>query len=59
MIDATQAVFLQHDSLRTPMDYGLVALRPGAAADSLRARLGGNLIPWEAVLELPRVRPVR
>jgi hypothetical protein len=41
------------------MDYGLVALRPGAAADSLRVRLGGRVLSWEAVLELTRVRPAR
>jgi len=59
ILDATTAVFLQHDSIRTPMDYGLVALRPGAAADSLRVRLGGRLLSWEEVLELTRIRPSR
>ena len=59
MFDATTMEFLQHDSIRTPMDYGLVALRPGATADSLRARRGGRLLSWEAVLALTRVRPAR
>jgi len=59
MLDATTAVFLQHDSIRTPMDYGLVALRPGATADSLRARLGGHLLSWQEVLETAQVRGAR
>jgi copper chaperone NosL len=48
-LDARQAVFLQIDSLATPMSSGLVALRPGPGADSLRLRWGGTLLPWVAV----------
>lgn len=50
LLDARRAVYLQSDSLRTPMASGLAALRPGPAADSLRARLGGELLSWD---ELP------
>ena len=50
LLDARQAVFLAVDTLPTPMSSHLVALRPGAVADSLRARLGGRLFQWN---ELP------
>lgn len=50
LLDARGAVYLRSDSLRTPMGGGLAALRPGPAADSLRARLGGELSSWD---ELP------
>jgi copper chaperone NosL len=44
LLDARQAVYLRADTLRTPMSSHLAALRPGPAADSLRARLGGELL---------------
>ena len=53
------AVFLESDSLRTPMDYGLVALEPGPRADSLRAALGGTLRSWDEVLAGLRAKPGR
>lgn len=46
---AEQAVFLRTDSLRTPMASGLIALPTAAAADSLRATLGGTLHDWSEV----------
>jgi copper chaperone NosL len=57
MLEVTDAVFLRTDSLRTPMDYGLAALRPGPTADSVRLRLGGKLISWDAVMLRVRIRP--
>ncbi len=59
MLDAALAVFLVSDSLHTPMDYGLVALRPGRAADSVRTALGGKLLSWEQVVRLVAERPGR
>ncbi|HJR36730.1 MAG TPA: nitrous oxide reductase accessory protein NosL [Gemmatimonadales bacterium] len=59
LLDLKAAVFLQDDSIRTPMDYGLVALRRGAAADSLAAATGGRLLSWNDVLERVRIRPAR
>ena len=50
LLDARQAVYLEVDTLPTPMSSHLVALRAGPRADSLRARLGGTLLAWE---ELP------
>ena len=55
LLDAKAAVFLQHDSIRTPMDYGLVALRRGAGSDRLAASTGGRLLSWDQVLD--RVKP--
>ena len=59
LLDAGGAVFLQHDSIRTPMDYGIVALRRGPATDSLADATGGRLLSWNEVLERVRVRPAR
>jgi hypothetical protein len=39
------------------MDYGIVALRRGAAADSLAAATGGRLLTWDQVLERVGVLP--
>jgi copper chaperone NosL len=52
LFDATSAVFLRSDSLRTPMDYHVVAFRTGRTADSLRGVLGGELLSWEQVVRL-------
>lgn len=57
LLDATTAVFLHTDSLRTPMASGLAALRPGTEADSVRAVLGGRLLSWEEVLVEARAAP--
>ena len=59
LLDARAAGFLQHDSIRTPMDYGIVALRRGPRADSLTAATGGRLLSWDEVLERVRIRPAR
>lgn len=50
LLDATGAVYLRSEPLHTPMASGLAALRPGAEADSVHARLGGVLLTWEQVL---------
>lgn len=57
LLPAAEVVFLRSDSLRTPMDYRVVALRPGPAADSLRQRLAGTLVAWEEVLRQAQSRP--
>lgn len=44
------AIFLRSGSLRTPMNHGLAALRPGPGADSLRTVLGGTLVAWGDVV---------
>jgi hypothetical protein len=54
-----QAVFLRSDSLKTPMDYHLVAFRQGRTADSVRAALGGELRSWDQVVRLVTERPGR
>jgi copper chaperone NosL len=53
------AVFLQHDTIRTPMDYGIVALRRGPATDSLAVATGGRLLSWDQVLQRVNPGPMR
>lgn len=50
---ADTAVYLQSDTLRTPMASGLAALAPGRQADSVRSMLGGRLLTWSEVLATP------
>lgn len=50
MLTVEDAVFLRSPALRTPMNHGVAALRPGPAADSLRTALGGTLVAWNDVL---------
>jgi copper chaperone NosL len=52
-LPADSAVYLQSDTLRTPMASGLAALRPGSEADSIRSFLGGRLLTWPDVLRAP------
>ena len=49
LLDARQAVYLQTDSLATPMGSHLAALRASPAAERLRARLGATLLAWEEI----------
>lgn len=53
LLEGTHAVFLQAESVATPMGSHLLALRPGPSADSLRAALGGRLLTWAQVYTLP------
>lgn len=55
-LSADSAVYLRTDSLRTPMASGLIALRPGQEADSVRAALGGTILSWREVLANPHPR---
>jgi copper chaperone NosL len=50
---ADSAIYLQSDTLRTPMASGLAALDPGRQADSVRSSLGGRLLNWSEVLATP------
>jgi len=50
---ADSAVYLQSDTLRTPMASGLAALAPGRQADSIRSLFGGRLLSWSDVLAVP------
>lgn len=50
LIAVAQAIFLRSDSLRTPMDYLIVALRPGTEAERLHQQLGGALLRWDDVM---------
>jgi copper chaperone NosL len=55
---ADSASYLQTDSLRTPMASGIAALRPGAEADSVKVRLGGELVTWAVVQARPHTHPM-
>lgn len=57
LMDVRAAVFLRSDAIRSPMDYHLAALRPGAEADSVRAALGGELLSWDDAARSVRSRP--
>ena len=50
VLDARSAVFLRSDTIQSPMDYHLAALRPGPSADSVQHRLGGQLLSWDDVV---------
>jgi copper chaperone NosL len=50
---ADSAVYLHTGSLRTPMASGLLALRTGREADSVRTAMGGALLSWHEVLSVP------
>jgi copper chaperone NosL len=52
LLDVSTVTFLRSDRFQTPMDYRVVALRPGAGADSVRAAVGGDRLDWEGVLRL-------
>jgi len=52
-LPAERALYLQSDTLRTPMASGLAALRAGPEADSVLAALGGRLLSWPEVLAMP------
>ena len=56
LLEGPGAVFLQVDSIATPMGSHLLALRPGPGADSLRAVLGARLLTWSEVTALPTER---
>ena len=45
-------VFIRSDSIRTPMGYGIIAVRPGPAADSLARHIGSPMIRWADVVAL-------
>jgi len=50
LLDARRVVFLRTDRIRTPMDSRVIAVRPGARADSLRVALNGVEQTWDEVL---------
>lgn len=50
-------VFIRSDSIRTPMGYGVIAVRPGPAADSLARRIGSQTISWADVVALVQAAP--
>jgi len=52
-IEVEEAVFLRSDALRSPMSSGIAAFASEAEADSVRARLGGEMLDWGDVMRLP------
>jgi copper chaperone NosL len=50
LLAVADAVFLHSDSVKTPMQYGLAALRPGGAADSLAEAWNATRLDWREVL---------
>ena len=58
LLPLTSLVLLHQDSIATPMDHGVVAVRPGRA-DSLRAQVNGRILTWDDVLALVAPSPPR
>ncbi len=54
LLAVERMVFLRTDSVRTPMGYGIVAVRPGARADSLATALDATRLAWSDVTEWAR-----
>ncbi len=54
LVAVERMVFLRTDALRTPMNYGMIAVRPGPAADSLAQALGGVRLSWQDVMAWAR-----
>lgn len=52
-LPADSAVYIRTAGLHTPMGSGLAAVAPGAEADSLSSLTGGEVLGWQAVLQLP------
>ncbi|MGB7213079.1 MAG: nitrous oxide reductase accessory protein NosL [Gemmatimonadales bacterium] len=52
MLDATTATYLRTDRVSTPMGGGIIALRSGLEADSVRTALGGEVLHWPQLLAL-------
>jgi hypothetical protein len=50
LVAVARMVFLRTDSIRTPMGYGIVALRPGTRTDSLARALGAARMSWLEVI---------
>ncbi len=56
LIDARSACYLRSDQLLSPMSAGLAAFRSKQEADSVRRILGGDILNWDEVIDLIRVR---
>ncbi len=54
LVPVDRMVFIRTDSIRTPMHYGIVAVRPGPAADSLVHALAGIRLGWREVVAWAR-----
>lgn len=50
LIEATAAVYIISDAVRSPMAYGIAAFSSQAAADGALADLGGTIANWAGVL---------
>ena len=50
-IDATSAVYVVSDAIRSPMAYGIAAFATRAAADGALTELGGTVADWRGVLK--------
>ena len=57
LVAVERLVFVRTGTVRTPMGYGIVAVRPGAAADSLARRFGTRPMSWNDVMAWARTEP--
>lgn len=59
IVAVERMIFIRTDSVRTPMHYGIVAVRPGPAADSLTMALAGTKLAWKEVVAWARATAPR
>lgn len=52
-LDARTAAYLRTDRITTPMGGGIIAVRPGAEADSVRRVLGASPVTWQDLVAQP------
>ena len=56
LADANTAWYLRSDKILSPMEVGLAAFASKQTADSVRVKLGGEVLTWKEVLNVIRVR---
>lgn len=55
-LDARTASYLETARVQTPMGGGIIALRAGHEADSVRSALGGSVLSWDQLPHHPGAR---
>jgi copper chaperone NosL len=56
LVDANKAWYVHSDKLMSPMEANIAAFASKQEADSVRSKLGGELMDWNGVVHFIRVR---